>query len=69
MVHQVTRTTYPEGPDALRLHQPDLYADVSEGRLVHLHDQYAGPYADATPDALSHQQIGQQIQGHLAARD
>jgi len=51
MVHQVTRTTYPEGPDALRLHQPDLYADVSEGHLAHWHDQCADPCADATPDA------------------
>ena len=51
MVHQVTRTTYPEGPDALRLHQPDLYADVPEGRLAHWHDQYADPCADVTPDA------------------
>ena len=45
MVHQVTRITYPEGPDALRLHQPDLYAAASEGRLAHYRDQYAGPCA------------------------
>ena len=47
MVHQVTHTTYPEGPDALRLHQhqPDLYAVASEGRLAHYPDQYAGPCA------------------------
>ena len=51
MVHQVTRITYPEGPDALRLHQPDLYADVSEGHLARCRDQYADPCADATPDA------------------
>ena len=48
MVHQVTRITYPEGPDALRLHQhqPDLYAAAApEGRLAHYRDQYAGPHA------------------------
>ena len=48
MVHQVTHTTYPEGPDALRLHQhqPDLYAAAApEGRLAHYHDQYVGPHA------------------------
>ena len=48
MVHQVTHTTYPEGPDALRLHQhqPDLYAAAApEGRLAHYRDQYAGPHA------------------------
>ena len=48
MVHQVTRTTYPEGPDALRLHQhqPDLYAvAASEGHLARCRDQYAGPCA------------------------
>ena len=46
MVHQVTHTTYPEGPDALRLHQLDLYAvAVSEGHLAHYRDQYAGPHA------------------------
>ena len=53
MDRQVTRTTYPEDPDALCLGQLDLYAVVVlEGRLVHLRHQYAGPCADATPDAL-----------------
>ena len=44
MVHQVTHTTYPEGPDALRLHrhQLDLYAAVVLGRLARCRDQYAG---------------------------
>ena len=48
MVQQATHTTYPEGPDALRLHQhqPDLYAvAASEGRLARCRDQYAGPCA------------------------
>ena len=47
MVHQVTRTTYPEGPDALRLrpHQPDLYAVAVSGCLARCRDQYAGPCA------------------------
>ena len=47
MVHQVTRTTYPEGPDALRLrpHQPDLYAVAVLGHLPRCRDQYAGPCA------------------------
>ncbi len=46
MAQQATHITYPEGPDALRLHQhqPDLYAvAVSEGRLAHYRDQSAVP--------------------------
>ena len=47
MVQQATHTTYPEGPDALRLHQhqPDLYAVAVSGHLPHYRDQYAGPCA------------------------
>ena len=46
MAQQATHITYPEGPDALRQHQPDLYAAAApEGRLAHYRDQYAGPHA------------------------
>jgi hypothetical protein len=45
MAQQATHITYPEGPDALRQHQPDLYAAASEGRLARCRDQYAGPCA------------------------
>ena len=70
MAHQVTRTTYPEGPDAPCRGQPDLYAvAVSGAHLAHCHDHYAGPCADAISDALPHQQIGQQIHGHLTTRN
>ena len=65
MAHQVTHMLCPDDPDVPCQGQPDLYAVVvSEAHLFH---QHVDPCADATPDALPHQQIGQQIQGHLAA--
>ena len=70
MAHQVTHTICPVGPGVLCQGQLDRRrAAVSGAALAHWHDQYADPYVAATPDALSHQQIGQQIQGHLAAWD
>ena len=56
MAPLVTRTTYPEDPDAPCLGQPDLYAvAVSGAHLAHWPDQHAGPCAAATSDALSRQ--------------
>jgi len=49
MAHQATRTTFPEGPDAPRLDQPDLYAAAAP--QAHLFHQHVDPCADATPDA------------------
>ena len=70
MAHPVTHMPCLDDPDALRLHQLDLHADAVLGaHLAHLRDQYAGPCADAISDALQHQQIGQQIQGHISARN
>jgi hypothetical protein len=70
MAHQVTHMVYLDDLDALCRGQPDLYAvAVSGAHLVHCRDQHAGPCADAISDALPHQQIGQQIHGHFAARN
>jgi len=69
MAHQVTRTTCPDDPGAPCLGQPDLYAVAVLGHLAHCRDHYAGPCADATSNALQHQQIGQQVQGHISARN
>ena len=67
MAHQGTHMLCPDGPDALCLCQPDLYAVAVSG--AHLFHQHVGPCADATSDALPHQQVGQQIHGHISARN
>jgi hypothetical protein len=61
MAHPVTHMPCLDDLDAPCLGQPALYAAAVVTHLAHCHVQYAGPCADATSDALPHQQIGQQV--------
>ena len=67
MAHQATHMAYLEDLDVLCQGQLDLYAVAVSG--AHLFHQHVGPCADATSDALPHQQVGQQIHGHIPARN